>query len=636
MTQEWHSEPQTWSAAEWHTPKTKSSKQKYEDIYSDESESIPSASFLEKLISEVKATKGRNALETAGNVADVFNRGVERTGLPHAARGFIQGGEDIIRGIGNLIPGVNIPSAGFGNMPIGNGQDNLWQQAMGMGGQLGALANPANTIFQGSKTALQGLSKLPNYAKNIMAGATAGGVLSPDNRGVGAATGATLSSIPEIGKLIKKGYKSIQRPYDLLRQSERELSDINRMKQKSSEAIRKAEQDVGRHLNEKNEANLLEEDKLKSKLTDVYPIIPKSETRASLVNQHESAIKSLGDEFEQRYGSFSQEHGHKPIKKTIPLDEFLQKTKDLKGLSGTMEEIIKNPAKKIIRYESSKGETKEIPMPGKNATVDDYISFMRELRDAAYDAMKASKNATYGEKQELLKTHGELKSLQDDVVNRIKESIGNHNYEPFHKIQKDYADTMGRVKSEPSISKASYGKKISDNLFSDLNQPANEKLRKYLYKQPGYKQALNQYLLQGAKHPISEGTEFNPTKIDADVHHLLSNEQRAAKAEAGIFSQKQQHLKDVSKSIKSPEKMTALQESEARKFSPEVNKFLDDVAKEKNITASMERKAEELGLSKEKFQQQIFQRKLIGAVIGASSAIGIIPPFIKKIYHSIL
>ncbi len=627
----WTSESHRWTQAQSDQNKNEDS----EDIYADEPVTNNDG-FFSKLLNEIKSTKGRNALETAGNVAGVFNRGVERTGLPHLARGMFVGGEDLIRGVGNLIPGVNIPSAGLGRTPIGNGQDNDWQKAMGLGGEALALLNPGNEIFQSGRAALQGIKKLPNYAKNLLSGSAAGAVLSPDNRTGGATVGAVASSLPEIGKLGKKAYKAIQRPYDLLRQSERQLSDLNRAKQRSATSVRRAEQNIGRHLNEQNESLLSEEEKVKSNLSNKYPISPKSETRAELVDQHEQSVKALNDEFNQRYGGFSKEHGGKPIKNTVPLDEFLQKTKDLKGLSSTMTEIIKNPSKKIIRYETSNGQTKEIKMPGNNATVDDYVSFMRELRDAGYDALKASKNATYGEKQELLKTHGELKSLQDDVVSRIKESIGNHNYEPFTNIQKDYAGTAGRIKSEPSIANASYGKKISDNIFSDLTQPANAQLRKYLYKQPGYKQALSQHLLQGSKHPVSTGAQLNPSKIDADVYHLLSNEQRLARSEADILGQKQQRLKDVSKSIKTPDKMTALQEAEARKFSPEVNSFLDKVAKEKTVTANMERKAEELGLSKEKFQQQIFKRKLMTAAVGVGASMGLVPVFAKKIYSAII
>ena len=50
----------------------------------------------------------------------------------------------------------------------------------------------------------------------------------------------------------------------------------------------------------------------------------------------------------------------------------------------------------------------------------------------------------------------------------------------------------------------------------------------------------------------------------------------------------------------------------------------------------MERKAEELGLSKDKFQQQIFQRRLIKTIIGTGAAIGVVPTFAKKIYNALL
>src|SRR5271170_6360732 len=59
--------------------------------------------FKRNFINPIKATKGKNVLETAGNLADLLiNKPIEMTGLPSIGRGFFQGGENIIRGIGNI------------------------------------------------------------------------------------------------------------------------------------------------------------------------------------------------------------------------------------------------------------------------------------------------------------------------------------------------------------------------------------------------------------------------------------------------------------------------------------------------------------------------------------------------------
>jgi len=79
--------------------------------------------------------------------------------------------------------------------------------------------------------------------------------------------------------------------------------------------------------------------------------------------------------------------------------------------------------------------------------------------------------------------------------------------------------------------------------------------------------------------------------------------------------------------------MTAIQEQQARQFSPEVNKFLDKVAEQKEVTAKIKSEAKKLGLTKQQLKEQIEQRKNIKMVLGISSAIGLVPPAANKLFH---
>jgi hypothetical protein len=170
-------------------------------------------------------------LETAGNAADFINRHVEAAGIPHAARGFFQGGEHALRGVGNALingltgvklpgaPSMEIPSANISqNFPIGNGNPNTdLQSAMEIIGEMGSLGKPTAKIFEGTQALLKN-PKIPQYVKNLISGTTAGSLLSPDHRVMGGAIGAGfttaahgISKFPELKEFGKKSYENISR-----------------------------------------------------------------------------------------------------------------------------------------------------------------------------------------------------------------------------------------------------------------------------------------------------------------------------------------------------------------------------------------------------------------------------------------
>jgi hypothetical protein len=200
-------------------------------------------SFLQRhLINPIKGAKGKNALETAGNLADLLiNKPIEMTGLPSFARGAFQSGENIIRGVGNVpadiaeytgheinpksIPGIGqvypIPRTEFPRPQ--NVNPYLGEAAEDVGSLLGLGA--VNKIYQGGKQALNALpyaKNIPNFAKNILAGAGTGAAVSPDNRELGGVLGGGLTAVGEaipaatntFNKLKPKAFEAIQEGYD--------------------------------------------------------------------------------------------------------------------------------------------------------------------------------------------------------------------------------------------------------------------------------------------------------------------------------------------------------------------------------------------------------------------------------------
>ncbi len=152
-------------------------------------------------------------LETAANYAEgTINKPIESLGLPHAARGLFQGGENLIRGVGNLAPGVNIPSANIRNIPI-RGQnpkeESLLQKLMGFGGEVASDILPINKANKAAQEVLKNV-KIPQALKNIIIGSGVGAVLSPDNRKTGAVIGGALPAAADIGgKVASKIYSHL-------------------------------------------------------------------------------------------------------------------------------------------------------------------------------------------------------------------------------------------------------------------------------------------------------------------------------------------------------------------------------------------------------------------------------------------
>ncbi len=185
-------------------------------------------------------------LSTAARYAQgTINEPIEAIGLPHAARGFIQGGENLIRGVGNLIPGINIPSSHFNEMPIGNGENNILQQLMGYGGEAASIGGPAMKIAQGTNKALWTF-KIPSYLQKILSGSTAGAIVSPDSRKEGALLGGAVSSLPELSKPIQKISNKVKsllpkNPFEAIQQGyDKKLNQFGSMFEEASKEAKQA------------------------------------------------------------------------------------------------------------------------------------------------------------------------------------------------------------------------------------------------------------------------------------------------------------------------------------------------------------------------------------------------------------
>lgn len=578
--------------------------------------------ILETIAEKIQGIPG---LQQAGNIAGRFNNIVEGTGIPSLAKGFLNTGIEAGRGLTNLIPGVDIKKQKFPqlhvNPYVGEGSEVLGSFGMGL---------PIYKGYQAAKAGLNllpGANKIPAALKNILAGTATGAAISPEDRLLGGALGGIVESLPQVVKGAKKAYQYIREPGKLLNESQETLQAIKHLLSQHQQGAETAQTAMSHFLNQVQEGLSNQQSNLESRLPELFPIQEKALTKKNLNSATKDAVMNLSENFNKRYNDYYNQEGQKPIKDPFEWRDI--KVDNLPHVSMTTRKMGYGVSNDQIHYENSDGTKVNIQFPAENATVKDYIDFSRELRDAAWDASKAAKRATYGESKELRKTSNRLRQLQGEAEEKIKNSVSEESYNQYRKIQEDYSNLMGPIKTEPTLFNAVYKKKISDKLHSTLLQPANEHIREYLYKSPEFTRALRNHLMQGSNHPLSNGPMINPASIDYDVRHLLSPEQIAAQNEGARLNQAQQHLNQVSNHIQTPETLTPMQEQQVRQFHPRTAHHLNEEAERRHIVRELEHQKSEHTMTKEDLERVLKNRR-IKTTIGLLGAGSIFGPDIKR------
>ncbi len=160
--------------------------------------------LIYKLAEKLQGSKG---LSKAGDIAGHFNKIVEGTGLPSAAKGFLGTGIEMGRGLANLIPGVNVPKQ---EMP----ELNVNPYVKDIGETVGSLGMglPAYKGYQAAKKGIEAIphaGKIPELLRNLIAGGATGAAISPEHRGMGASIGSAAELAPAAWQGTKNFFKSM-------------------------------------------------------------------------------------------------------------------------------------------------------------------------------------------------------------------------------------------------------------------------------------------------------------------------------------------------------------------------------------------------------------------------------------------
>lgn len=427
--------------------------------------------------------------------------------------------------------------------------------------------------------------------------------------------GAIAGSIPG---LIKKGqqiHQYFKEPRKALLDAGDSINNIKQLIGEHQEQGRQEKSNISRFLNQTQEGMTSRQNNFESNLPNIFPIKPKSVTRSNLSNATNDSIQDLTNDFENRYNDFSNEFGHLEVNEPFTTNET--NLKRLRHVSATTKNMAYNVSHDNVEYTDSSGDTRNIHFPADDSSVDDYVNFSRQLRDAAWDASRAAKDAAHGDKLQLRQTSTRLRQLQGEAEAKIRDTIGEGPYNKYRGIQKDYSQLMGPVKTEPSLFNAAYKKKISDKLHDTLLQPTNEHIRQYLYQRPEFVESLREHLMQGTKHPLTQGPQLNPAAIDHDINHLLTPEQHSALEESRYLSRAQNHLNNISKNIKKPDQLTTQQEQNIRQFHPDMNEYLNNLMGREQSINNLENQKNLLEKKQTGLKREKNKRYAIGVGLGA-------------------
>lgn len=424
--------------------------------------------------------------------------------------------------------------------------------------------------------------------------------------------GAIVASIPGLIQKGQKAYSYLREPKQALRESEEALQSIGHLINEQLEAGRESKYNINRFINNVQEGLTNQSQEIESKLPHLFPILPKSATRANLANATNSATNELTEDFNQRYKSYNRDFGQKPI--NMPFDWQHINLDKIPGASFTTKKMGYNVSNDKLSYVDPEGNTIDINFPADHSTVEDYINFSRELRDAAWNFKKSAKNATHGEAQELRKAGNTLQQLQGQAEEKIKATVGEDAFNQFKQIQSDYSQLMAPIKTDPALFNAAYKNKISDKLHDTLLQPVNSSIRDYLFQRPEFINSLREHLLQGAKHPLKQRELISPEHENADLQYLLTPEQKAAQQERFKLQQAQDYLNQISKHLKTPETLTAQQEQKVHQFNPETSQYLTNEAQRRSLINKLEQQKTEHKITKEEKERQLMNRRNIVAL----------------------
>jgi len=507
--------------------------------------------FKRNFINPIKATKGKNVLETAGNLADLLiNKPIEMTGLPSIGRGFFQGGENIIRGIGNIPADIQelrghpidpvkvhglgqvypIPETNFDKLaPLKNTNPYINEAGQDIG-QMLSLA-PINKIYQGLKGGVEALPysrKIPEMVKNLLAGTATGAAVSPDSRGIGAALGSASELVPASLRGAKNYFQGRNTSgrekdfYKAMMEHEMQKADLESLKNLSTHKFGKNNPEALLLSAQDKAAQLEEAEAFKRRHLSDEKMLPGQQ----LIPEAEHAVHNTNEVLKQTLGeggTHSQDLSKHVVNaiEGVPVIEPHPKT-------GLPREVRKGGLREEIgsKYDKLEESLPDIKIPGSP----DMEAVEKELKKYTGDKANLSEEQKESFRKALAATHPSNKSKEVNgkqffrAYRSLKRMEGNQRSKAFGLSPKEHDEWIERA-NETKKTYENMEKIIEEHFPKDTIKTLHEINHEYsnkvapLHENPMYQQMLKHGRYTGDMAEALSGT----TPGNKILNNLIQN-----------------------------------------------------------------------------------------------------------------
>ncbi len=446
-----------------------------------------------------------------------------------------------------------------------------------------------------------------------------------------------VEKIPEIVSKAKENISSIpnkvKKPYEKFRQPYEDLEENKSFQEKIKEGMinrehnfsQEQEKNINPYLNEQLQDLNQKSANNERQIQEHFPEVTEPQLLENTTAQFKKHGQDIIKESNKLYKDFGNgEYGTQKIKEPFDLQSIKNETNNLYGLGKTTKQTISGASEKVVTYMDAGGAPKTITYPPKNASTNDYITLMREFRDASNNIRKQAKEATAGEAGKLHATANRLKNLQEETTNKIKDTIGEEGWKEFENIQKHYANYRAPLNEQPAFRNPIFNNTVGTNPFKKLAQPKYAALRERLLNIPEFREQHIQFNTQGAKHPLRTGLEG----MSAETRSLLSPEKNYALNLRDSLNRQREHFNQARTGLQKADKLLPVEREHIASYSPEIRTFVQRVLHEKSITNRMKQEAKKLGIEEDQLKDLVENRNkylkiatTVGGIVGLDKII---------------
>ncbi len=449
----------------------------------------------------------------------------------------------------------------------------------------------------------------------------------------------------------KAGIKVAKKGSDLLNKPAVKLTEAQHAENTLKSALDAAKTETGEA--QLNAANKLSEQKNNLMQThqekaaeaeSMLPNEPESVIKSQTVNHFSQVRDQLKQHFDKQYNDYRAGPGSNPVLEPLSPQELAPALEVLNPAGRRMgESLVPGEVElNIINPETKKPFVLNIP--ASNGTVQDYIEMMRTARDARSKLNRDidKPHVTRADELQMSRESNTLKSLEDTVTKKIKDSVTPQEWEQFQGIQKDYKDLYRPFMDNKHLFDTWFNKKDSGQIFKELKQPAYSRLFNSLHDDPTFNQLALSEALRGKIHPLNDSNPVTQSKkIDellaphnADVNRFMSPEQfeslKSLSTFGHLIGDADKSLQALSKSLLS--KATKASElAKATKLNPEAEKLLSDIESkqlsQKEINKRMKSAGIDTAEAKATFEARQHANQMLKKALSISSVHKILTMF---------